>query len=361
MPNTRLPKPPSPRAATKHIVAVGIAALLAGCSGDGAKPKPPDVVGPVVDTGPQFPIAATRVDARVFTMRTGDSLPPDALELIRAQSQSLPEPLRASLAARGLMGALLNDQAVASLERALAAPPPPPSPPAPSNTSPQPASTGTGSSGFSVIGGASTPEPVRQYVVQSAPQGAPIADIAVVPIRPGSTWSKLLDAPTHEDSWALALDQAVTSIKPGTLRWYVRTWPAPAEPIPTAGMAAEMHVQLLPVVTGPQHEAQQDPLAPPALTNDLTTRGLVLGRQSVTVALREGSSLVLIAKPKRETATVPGPITDAAPMLGQALLGPGPTLTAGGQTTGPRVLIMRAFVPGTYRLLLDRPSAPPAN
>jgi hypothetical protein len=180
-----------------------------------------------------------------------------------------------------------------------------------------------------------------------------VGDISSVTVRPGAAWERLIDGPPREESWALALGTSVAPLKPGVLRCFVRAWPAPAEPIPTAGMAADLRVQFAPVVIGPAHEPYRDPLAPPALSNDLSSRGQVLSRQAFTTSLRTDSSLVLIALPTNEGGSGPGPAVEAAPLLGQALLGPGPTV-ASGKPVGPRVLVLKAVVPGTYRLMLDR-------
>lgn len=358
------PASPYPRRFSETGLTLAAVALLAvgGCSGDGSKPPEPptpDQVGPVIDAGPQFPIASSRLDVRIFSLREGGSLPPDAVALVQAQSQSTPEPMRVALATRGFLGALMNDDQLVELERLLTTVPVPVAaaaavvipPPAPRTPTPE-------GSGASIIGGPA-PEVVKvEPVIGPAPKGPPVSNISSVTIRPGPTWTSLVDAPARTESWALALDQAVVSLKPGTLRWFVRTWPAPAEPVPTAGMAGELLVQFLPVVTGPMHEAAPDPLAPPPLSTDLAARGQVLGRQAITASLRGGAALVLIALPVTESRRAPGPAADAAPMLGQALLGAGPPPTPTGRPTGPRVVVLRPIVPGTYRLLLDRAAAP---
>ncbi|MDP1663246.1 MAG: hypothetical protein Q8L55_15120 [Phycisphaerales bacterium] len=362
--------------ASHHPLYVGHAAavlasaamlIAVGCSGSGLGPNPPpsqqpEVVGPRVDAGPEFPIASSRLDARVFSVREGESLPSEVVELIKAQSQALPEPVRTTLASRGLLGALLSDTGLEELERLLTltpAPPPPLVQPPPSAASAAGRPSGVATSGGST--GPQEPSQPTEAIFGAAPRGAPVNNLASMTIQPSPTWAPLLDAPPRSDRWALSLDQAVVSLKPGTLRWYVRAWPAPAEAIPTAGLAADLRVQFLPVVTGVFHEAAPDPLAPPPLSTDLAARGQVLGRQAFTLSLRGGASLVLIALPAGEASSAPGPRVEPAPMLGQALLGSGPPPIPTGRPTGPRVLVLRALVPGTYRLLLDRPAAPAAN
>jgi len=293
-----------------------------GCSSTpSAPPQAPDPVGPVVDAGAQFAIASSRLDVRIFSLRDGMAVPQPVVSFVRSQGQSMAEPLRQTLAGRGFLGAIVNDQGLADLERMLTA--------------------------------------VQADGSGQAPQGSPVDNVASVNVPPGALWTPLLDAPTRTEPWALALGQSVASLKPGTLRWFLRAWPAPAEAVPTAGMAGELRVQFLPVVTGPLHEAAPDPLAPPPLSTDLAARGHVLARQAFTASLRTGGSLVLIALPATPARSAPGPAAEAAPMLGQALLGSGPPPLPGGRATGPRVLVLRPLVPGTYRLLLDR--AAPAD
>ena len=308
------------RLCRETVLTLGLGALAAACgcsSGPADRPdEPPEPVGPVVDGGAQFPIASSRLEARIFSLREGATLPPPVVSFLRAQEQSLPEPLRQALAGRGFVGALVNDQGLADLERML--------------TTAQPNAS------------------------DGAPAGSPVDNLASVTVAPGALWTPLLDAPPRTEPWALALGQSVASLRPGTLKWFVRTWPAPAEPVPTAGMAGELRVQFLPLVSGPLHDAPPDPLAPPPLSTDLGARGHVLGPQSFTASLRTGGSLVLIALPVVSARSAPGPAADAAPMLGQALLGAGPPPIPGGRATGPRVLVLRPVVPGTYRLLLDR-------
>lgn len=332
-----------------------------GCAGSGGSPNPPpsqtpEMVGPRVDAGPQFPIASSRLDARVFSVREGESLPPDVVELIKAQSQSLPEQVRTTLEGRGFLGALLNDAGLGELERLLTSTPAAPAP-LPAAAAPIRPNGDVPASGSANL---EAPTQPSEAVFGAVPKGAPVNNLSSMTIQPGPSWAPLLDAPPRADRWALSLDQSIVPLKPGTLRWFVRSWPAPAEAIPTAGMAAELRVQFLPVVTGVLHEAAPDPLAPPPLSTDLAVRGHVLGRQSFTLSLRGGTSLVLIALPAGGTSAAPGPRVDAAPMLGQALLGSGPPPIPTGRETGPRVLVLRALVPGTYRLLLDRPVAPPS-
>jgi hypothetical protein len=308
-----------------------------------------------VDAGPQFPIVSSRLDARIFSLREGEALPAEAVSLIKGQSQSLAEPLRVALVGRGFLGAMMSDEQVGELERILTTTPALLAP-APA-LKPAPRSATKDGEGVSVIGGgrpSAAPTPPPEPVFGPAPKGAPVNNLASVTVRPGAVWTPLLDAPPRTEPWALALDQSVASLKPGTLRCFVRAWPAPAEPVPTAGMAGELRVQLLPMVAGVLHEAAPDPLAPRPPSTDLSAHGQVLGRQSFTASLRSGSSLVLIALPVNDSPSTPGPQADSAPMLGQALLGAGPALSPTGRPTGPRVLVLRPVIPGTYRLLLDR-------
>ncbi len=349
-----------------HAAAIlAVATLLtgAGCTGGGGPANPPvsqapEMVGPRVDAGPQFPIASSRLDARLFAVREGESLPPEVVALIKAQNQALPEPMRTTLASRGLLGALLNDAGLEELERLLTSTP---APPPPLDRTPAPTVSEADRQGTGATGNPQASAQPVEAVIGAMPKGAPVNNLSSMTIQPGPTWSPLLDAPPRTDQWALSLDQAIVSLKPGTLRWYVRTWPAPAEAIPTAGLAADLRVQFLPVVTGVLHEAVPDPLSPPPLSTDLAARGQVLGRQAFTLSLRSGASLVLIALPAAEASGATGPRVELAPMLGQALLGSGPPPIPTGRPTGPRVLVLRALVPGTYRLLLDRPAVPQAN
>jgi len=339
--------------------------FLAGCSGGGnpssPDPQRPATSGPVVVVGPEFSLAASKLDVRILALRDGEQIPPSATAMVKAQSESLPEPLRVSLADRGFLGALMPEADLAELERILTTTPAQPQPPAPVPPPPTPPTAeGTGTS---IVGGppprnAPPPEPKPEPIVTLASRPA-VSTLSSVTVKPGAAWTPLVDAPTRLEPWALSLGSAVASLKPGTLRWFVRTWPAPAEPIPTAGMTADLRVQFLPVLFGPGYEAAIDPLAPPPLSSDLSLRGQVVSRQAFTCELRNGAAMVLLPLPMNETRATPGPAADNPPMLGQALLGPGPAPTPTARPTGPRVLVLRPVVPGTYRLLLDRPTTPP--
>lgn len=371
------PLPISPRSretlltlsATVTVAAL-LAGTMAGCSGGGGggggtgTPQIPEQTGPIVDAGSAFPIASSRLDAVTYALRPGEPIPPEAMRLINARSEASPEPLRTSLAARGFLGALMTDTDLAELERMLIskaitvpiAPPPPPPPPPPT-LAPSPAPSL--SPGTSIIGGTasgSVSEPAPQPAPIATAVGSAVGGVSSLAIRPSAPWTPLIDATPRTEPWALSLGSSVASLKPGTLRCFVRNWPAPAEPIPTAGMAAELRVQILPVMTGPAYEVAPDPLAPPPLSTDLSARGQVLSRQAFTTGLRGGTALVLIALPAPAPSSGPGPQAEAAPMLGQALLGSAPASTPLGPASGPRVLVLKAIVPGTYRLMLDRPT-----
>lgn len=376
MPFACLPILPRPRESRLTLLCLlGLAGLAGagaggGCSGGGGSGPAapggengsPGPVGPVVDAGPEFPITASRLDARVYTMRPSEPVPAEAVRLIQARSDSLPEPLRKELAARGFLGALMDAEDQRALDHLLTSRPTEPLAPAAQALSPKPPPpppTREGEGVSTIRPGAGAPAPTPEPVISRAARASPVGDIADITIRPGAAWEPLVDAAPRSESWALALGPSVAPLKPGTLRCFVRAWPAPAEPIPTAGMAAELRVQVLPVITGPLHEPYRDPLAPPPLSNDPSARGQVLGRQSLTTPLRGDAALVLIALPtRRPGAPLPGPEADAAPLLGQALLGPGPAAGATLRPSGPRVLVLKAVIPGTYRLLLDRGMAP---
>lgn len=370
MPITGLPIPPRFRELLVTLAAAGTL-TAAGCSGDTrnspAPPQPaPNQAGPVVDAGPEFPIVASRLEVHTFSMRPGETLPSEALRLIKARAESMPEPLRSALTQRGFLAAFVNTEEQLTLEHILTTKPIETALPLPRPTpKPAPTTPTLEGSGVSPIGGAqtaatpSTPPP--EPIVTPTPRGSAVGDIAALTVRPSAAWEPLIDATPRTEPWALALGPAVASLKPGTLRCFVRVWPAPAEPVPTAGMAAELRIQVLPVITGPLHEPHHDPLSPPPLSNELSSRGQVLNRQAFTTALRGDSALVLVALPAAGDSAGPGPDVEVAPMLGQALLGPGPATLSGGRSTGPRVLMLKAVVPGTYRLMLDRPIAEPSE
>ena len=343
-----------------------------GCSGGGDTDTGPgngrggigpvDQVGPVVDAGPEFPITSSRLDVMVYAMRPGESLPADVMGLIRSESQSSPEQLKATLATRGFIGAVISETTLAELEHLLVSKPltvpPPVSVPQP--PPPPPRVSISDAPGTSIIGGQPNQpdQPAPEPQVAVTPVGSAVGNVSALSIRPGAAWIPLIDAKPRTEPWALSLGQSVASLKPGTLRFFVRNWPAPADPVPTAGMSAELRVQILPVVTGPLHEVPPDPLLPPPLSTDLSLRGQVLSRQAFTAGLRNGTALVLVAAPSSGGTSTSGPKAEAPPMLGQALLGAGLTTVPGEAASGPRVLVLKAVVPGTYRLMLDRPIDP---